>query len=41
VFFRQLKTNKFPTTLTGNPIVNTSGSYIVFTFNDSGTIGWS
>jgi hypothetical protein len=41
VFMRQLKTNKFPTTLTGNPAVFTTGDYVVFQFNDSGTIGWS
>jgi hypothetical protein len=33
-------TAKFPTTLTGGT-TTTNATHIVFTFNDSGTIGWS
>jgi hypothetical protein len=41
VIMRQLKTSRYPTTLTGSPTETISGSYLIFTFNDSGTIGWS
>jgi hypothetical protein len=40
VIVRQLKTSKFPTTLTGAEVLLTSTEY-VFVFNNSGTIAWA
>jgi hypothetical protein len=40
VILRQLIGNRYPTTLTGSTTTATS-THFVFTFNDSGTIGWS
>jgi hypothetical protein len=40
VILRQLNTQKFPSTLTG-AITTTTATHLVFTFNDSGTIGWT
>jgi hypothetical protein len=40
VILRQPITAKSPTTLTGATMTPTA-THIVFTFNDSGTIGWS
>jgi hypothetical protein len=40
VIIRQLLTDRYPTTLTVGTTSVTS-THFVFTFNDSGTIGWS
>jgi hypothetical protein len=40
VIIRQLKTQKFPTVLTG-ATTSISSNHYVFQFNDSGTIGWA
>ena len=40
VILRTLNTNKEATTLTGGTVTNTGGYYI-YTFNNSGTIGWT
>jgi hypothetical protein len=42
VILRSSLDSKFPTTITGSTTsIDTVGNYYVFTFNDSGTIGWS
>jgi hypothetical protein len=40
VIIRQAQEAKYPTTLTGG-VASATSTHLVFTFNDSGTIGWS